>query len=192
MGEMEFDYRAVLEQVKQDPVYQKNIGLGEPRPGHPEGTIQAHIEELEDNLAQLQAKLSENEIDILRLMIHVHDTLKPDAKESVSITDPRSHASLARELLSRYCGDEELLEMIQYHDEPYALYLQHRKRGECDLKRWNALMQRFQDWDLFAAFLIIDNCTRGKDLKPLEWFFPRLREQRSVRWDERDFIRFEK
>jgi hypothetical protein len=189
---MEFNYRDILEQIQQDPIYQKNIRLGEPRRGHPEGTIQAHIEELEENLDRLRVKLSEHEADILRLMVHVHDTLKPDAKDGVAITDPRSHASLAREFLARYCDDTEVLRMIQYHDEPYALYLQHRKRGACDVERWERLLSRIQDWDLFAAFLIIDNCTRGKELKPLEWVFERLQPRLRLRWDTQDFIRFEK
>lgn len=188
---MDHDYQWILTQVQQDPLYQKNILLGEPRPGHPEGTIGAHIEELEANLEILREKLQPQEIHILRVMIHVHDTCKPDAREGVAITDPRSHASLARDFLSRFCTDTGLLQMIQFHDEPYALYLQHRKRGSCDMERWERLLQRISNWDLFGAFLIIDNCTRGKSPAPLEWFFPRLRQQIPIRWSEVDLIRFE-
>ena len=185
---MAIDYRAVLTQIQNDSVYQKNILLGEPRRGHPEGTIGAHIAELEENLEKLRGKLSESEVDKLRLMIHVHDTLKPDAKEGVPISDPQSHATLACEFLARYCQDSSMLQMIQGHDEPYALYLQFKKRGECDAGRWQRLFETIDDWDLFQAFLIIDNCTRGKDRQSLTWFFEASALQVQTRWSVADFV----
>lgn len=185
------NYRLVLEQIRQDPIYCRNIQLGEPRRGHPEGTIGAHILELEENLERLREKLSEEHYDILRVLIHVHDTLKPDSRNGVAITDPRSHASLAKEFLARYCEEHDLLQMVQYHDEPYALFLQQRKRGMCDADRWEQLLHRIENWDLFAAFLIIDNCTRGKSPAPLEWFLPKLAQEKAIRWSEVDLIRFD-
>jgi hypothetical protein len=184
-------YRSLLEQIQQDPLYRQNIGWGKPRRGHPEGTIGAHIAELEENLLRLQPKLTASESDLLRLMIHVHDTLKPDAKDGVAIMDPFSHASLAREFLARYCDEDDVLQMIQYHDEPYALYLQFKKRGEHDHERWERLLDRIRSWDIFVAFLIIDNCTRGKNRDPLEWVLPKVAEVKSTRWSVGDIIRFE-
>lgn len=184
-------YRLLLEQIQQDPIYRKNIAWGEPRRGHPEGTIGAHIAELEENLLRLQSKLTASESDLLRLLIHVHDTLKPDAKEGVSIMDAGSHASLAREFLAGYCDEADVLEMIQYHDEPYALYLQFKKRGACDPVRWERLLNQIQNWEMFVAFLIIDNCTRGKAPAPLEWALPKIAEARITRWSLDDIIRFE-
>jgi len=184
-------YHFLLEQIQRDPIYRRNILWGEPRSGHPEGSIEAHIAELEENLLRLQSKLTAVESDMLRLMIHVHDTLKPDAKSGVPILDPGSHASLAREFLARYCDEEDLLQMIQYHDEPYALYLQYKKRGECDNARWEGLLNRIRNWDLFVAFLIIDNCTRGKKPAPVEWSLLKIGESKSLRWNVGDIIRFE-
>src|SRR4029077_12560255 len=97
------DYQQTFNAITRDPRYQRNLDWGEPRPGHPEGTIRAHIEELERNLEALRPRLSEADYGKLKLLIYVHDTFKGEALQGVAITDPRSHASLARDFLAGYC-----------------------------------------------------------------------------------------
>src|SRR6516225_8855630 len=115
-------YQTILDAIIADPRYQRNLDWGKPRRGHPEGTVRAHIAELERNLDRLAPRLSEEEHGKLRLLIHTHDTFKGEAESGVAITDPRSHASLARAFLAGHCDDADLLAMVQYHDEPYALW----------------------------------------------------------------------
>src|SRR3982751_243466 len=103
------DYESAFHVLTADPRYQRNLDWGEARPGHPEGSIRAHIAELEQNLAKLRLKLSDEEYWKLRLLIHTHDTFKPDADPAASFISPQSHASLARAFLAGYCQDEELL-----------------------------------------------------------------------------------
>ena len=55
------DYRAVFEAVIGDPRYLANLDWGEARPGHPEGTVRAHIAEIEPNLALLRPKLTDED-----------------------------------------------------------------------------------------------------------------------------------
>ncbi|MGC3972108.1 MAG: hypothetical protein QM775_33650 [Pirellulales bacterium] len=93
------DYVAAYEAVVRDPRYLKNLSWGKPRAGHPEATIEAHIRELEENLARLRPRLVDDEHAKLRLLIHVHDTFKADAISDAPIVHPRSHASLARAVL---------------------------------------------------------------------------------------------
>jgi hypothetical protein len=164
-----------LDAIRCDPRYQGNVAWGRPRKGHPEGTIAAHIAELERNLDRLRPKLSDDDAAKLRLLIHAHDTFKPDAVAGVAIRDPRSHASLARAFLAEFCPDDaELLEMVQWHDEPYALFLKARGRGSPDEGRWAALKRAVRDWDLFVAFLLIDGSTKGKSREPLTWLMVQL------------------
>ena len=153
-----------------DARYQTNIHWGEPRSGHPEGSIAAHIAELEGNAAVLGAKLSETDRGRLRLLIHSHDTFKPGA-DDVKISHPRSHASLARAFLAEFCPDDAgLLDIVQFHDESYALWRQEQ-HGRLNHARLDALFAVIRDWDLFLAFLIVDGCTAGKSREPLRWFF---------------------
>src|SRR4051812_5021505 len=98
----------LLDQIQADERYQANLDWGQPRSGHPEGTVRAHLLELEENLATLRRRLRADEVDSLRVLIHVHDTFKPDALAGVPITHPRSHASLARSFLAEFTDDPVL------------------------------------------------------------------------------------
>ena len=123
------DFVSILKAIQSDARYLKNLDWGKLRAGHPEGTVRAHIEELEGNLARLRPHVSEEQADKLRVLIHVHDTFKAEALSGVAIADPRSHASIARAFLAEFCDDADLLAMVQNHDEPYALWKQHANKG---------------------------------------------------------------
>ena len=176
------NYKDILESIQSDPGYQANLEWGKPRSGHPEGSIQKHIEELEGNLERLRPHLSGEEIGKLRVLIHTHDTFKPDAKSGVAIKDPRSHASLARQFLSKYVSDSALLNVVQFHDEPFALWKKHRYGGDYT-DRLRRLLDLTEDWDLFLAFLIVDGCTAGKSTEPMEWFFEQIVDRVESRVD---------
>lgn len=165
------DYRQAFEAVTRDPRYLANLDWGESRPGHPEGTVRAHIAELEVNLERLRPKLNEEEVWKLRLLIHAHDSFKADSKPGVAISDPLSHASLARAFLESRIDDADLLAMVQFHDEPFALFRQFEAKGKCSPDRLNKLLAAIRDWSLFLAFNIIDGCTAGKSREPLRWLF---------------------
>jgi hypothetical protein len=165
------DFRSIFDAIVADARYQTNLDWGKARAGHPEGTIRAHIAELESNLDVLRPKLSDTECWKLKILVHTHDTFKPNASRGVPIVHSESHASLAASFLAEYCQDNELLAIAQYHDEPYALWRQFRFKGICDQERWASLLGRVRDWDLFLAFLIVDGCTEGKSREPLRWFF---------------------
>ena len=164
-------YEGMLARIKADPRYLANISWGKPRDGHPEGTIGAHIAELESNLDKLRSKLSPLQIDVLSVLIHVHDTLKPDSQPGVAICAPDSHASLAAAFLSELCEDQDVLNMVRLHDEPFALWRQFKQRGAANPQRLDRLIATIRDWDTFWAFLLIDNLTAGKSGEPLRWFW---------------------
>ena len=182
------DFAAIFQSVVSDPRYQQNLDWGQPRSGHPEGTVQAHITELEENLDVLRPNLSDAEFWQLRLLIHTHDTFKAEAKPGVAITDPESHASLARTFLAEFCSDQDLLAMVQYHDEPFALWRQWRSKGKHNSQRFNSLLDAISAWDLFLAFNIIDGCTIGKSREPLHWFLTEVQPRVKSRFSASDII----
>jgi hypothetical protein len=168
------DYRTVFDAVVADPRYQANLDWGEARPGHPEGTVRAHIAEIERNLEALKPRLSEPDCWKLKVLLHTLDSFKRDSERGVPITHPKSHASLARAFLSEFCDDSDLLAMVQYHDEPFALWRQVETKGSCNQERFAALLRSIEDWNLFLAFNIIDGCTEGKGREPLRWLFEQV------------------
>jgi hypothetical protein len=165
------DYRAAFEAITADQRYLANLDWGGVRPGHPEGTVRAHIAEIESNLEVLRSRLADEDYRKLRLLIHTHDSFKAESRRGVPITDPSSHASLGRAFLASYCDDADLLAMVQHHDEPFALYRQFARKGEYNQARFDGLLKAIRDWNLFSAFTIIDGCTAGKGREPLHWLF---------------------
>ena len=173
-----------LSAIVDDDRYRTLVEWGSPRPGHPEGTIRAHIEDLEANLAAIEAPLTPLQRARIRLLIHVHDTFKSRAAAGVAIDHPRSHASLARAYLLEFLEDEELATMVQWHDLPYALWRKWRRTGRIDEDRLQRL-DAIDDWTTFTAFLVVDGCTAGKDRSPLRWFLERSRD-RAGTWSVDD------
>jgi hypothetical protein len=175
----------IMERIISDPRYQKNIEYGEPRAGHPEGKVKFHIAELEENLEKLaQRQLSEEQYWKLKVLIHVHDTFKAEATPDVRILNPNSHASLARKFAAEFIADEDLLNMIQFHDVNYALWKQFAATGTYDLERFENLLDTIRDWELFLMFLIIDGCTKGKEHSKLIWFLREVAKYKKTRVDE--------
>jgi hypothetical protein len=175
----------IVAQIISDPRYQKNIEYGEPRSGHPEGKVKYHIAELEKNLEKLALQgISEQHYWKLKFLIHVHDTFKADAIPDSPILDPNSHASLAREFASEFVDDNDLLNMIQFHDENYVLWKQFAATGSYDAQRFESLLNAIEDWDLFLMFIIIDGCTEGKDPMKTGWFISEVRKHRDTVVDE--------
>ena len=177
--------KEIIAKIMSDPRYQKNIEYGEPRSGHPEGKIKYHIAELEENLEKLVSRgISEQQYWKLKFLIHIHDTFKADAIPDSPILSPNSHASLAREFASEFVDDPDLLNMIQFHDENYALWKQFAATGSYDTQRFESLLNTIPDWDLFLMFTIIDGCTEGKDPAKTGWFINEVRKHKNTMIDE--------
>jgi hypothetical protein len=182
------DYRAILDAIRADPRYRANLDWGRPRRGHPEGTVRAHIAEIERNLEALKPKLSEAEYWKVKVLLHTHDLMKADSDRGVPIQHPRSHASLARAFLAEFCADEDLLAMVQYHDEPYALWRQCRFKGTYRKDRFALLLDSIHDWNLFLAFVLADACTEGKSREPVRWFLGEVAGKVASRFSDADIL----
>ncbi len=178
--------QAIVQQIIAHPRYLANIEYGEPRPGHPEGKVKYHIAALEANLEALARRrsLTPDTYWKLKFLIHVHDTFKAEAEHDLPILNPRSHASLARAFAAEYTDDADLLAMIQFHDENYALWQQYARTGAYSQERFRALLPAIRDWDLFLMFTIIDGSTPGKDREKLGWFINEVRKHKTTVVDE--------
>jgi len=182
---MVMNYKKIVEQVVADSRYQKNTEFGESRSGHPEGKVKNHIVDLEANLEKLSHRINSQETYWkLKFLIHVHDTFKADAVSGVQAIDPQSHESLARVFASEFTNDDDMLNIIQFHDENYALWKQFRSSGQYDVQHLQFLLNKIQDWDLYLTFTIIDGYTKGKDIEKLPWFIGEVKKHKSITIDE--------
>ena len=150
-----------------DPVLLEGWAWGRPRPGHPEGSVGAHVADLLrtiDDWGETGRRRSD-----LRFLALVHDSLKSHVKNWLPRTGENHHAMRARRFAEDYTDDERLLTTIELHDRPYGIWRESRNPGEHDSERVKAMGERIADRDLFLRFVELDGSTEGKNPEPVEW-----------------------
>ena len=78
--------------------------------------------------------------------------------------------------------------MVQYHDEPYALWRQAESKAKLNQERFEKLLTAIRDWNLFLAFFIIDGGTAGKSRDPLRWLLEQLKGRVETRFAAHDIL----
>ena len=185
--------KKIIDLIKADPRYLRNIEFGEPRNGHPEGKVKFHIADLEANLEILKERhISDSDYWKLKFMIHVHDSFKAEAQRETPPLHPKNHANLARGYASQFTDDTDLLNAIQFHDENYDLWLEYSQAGDYDRERFQNLLDTIKNWDLFLMFIIIDGCTHGKEPAKLSWFIDEVRKYKKTLVDSSWIIPIER
>ncbi len=150
-----------------DPVLLEGLAWGKPRPGHPEGTVGAHVSDLLrtiDAWGETGTRRSE-----LRLIALVHDAMKGKVRDWLPRSGENHHAMRARRFAETYTDDERLLATIELHDRPYGIWRKSRRRGPEANERLAAMSERIPDLHLFLRFVELDGSTEGKNSEPVEW-----------------------
>lgn len=160
---------ALEELLLQTPEFNQGLRWGTPRYGHPEGQVIFHIAEVLDNIERLTIGALEREI--LRLVAIVHDTLKFKEEELRLMNDDyiQHHGILARRFMERYTDNEQILRLIELHDEAYYIWkIKDEQRRQPLLEQ---LIHRLgDDLQLFYAFFKCDTQTGDKTQEPISWF----------------------
>jgi hypothetical protein len=153
------------------------LGWGEPRKGHPEGSVGAHVGQLLETIdewGEPEPRRSE-----LRLIALVHDSLKGEVKDVLPKTGENHHAMRARRLAEGYTDDERLLATIEQHDRPYAIWRKMKRKGRLDEHALEEMLEGIPDKGLFLRFVELDGSTEGKHPEPVDWLRSEL-EERSL------------
>lgn len=154
-----------------DPEWQEGLRWGRPRPGHPEGSVLAHVRDVLSNVEHVAD--SPEQRARLRLIALVHDTFKSQVDRSRPKTGANHHAAIARRFAERHIDDRGVLLAIERHDAPYAIWRRGRRTGDWDesARRADALIEELgDDLDLFLRFYRADNATGDKTDEDLRWF----------------------
>lgn len=151
-----------------DPELLAGLAWGEPRAGHPEGRVGTHV-------ADLLATLDEQGVtgerrELMRFVALVHDSFKYRVQNWLPRTGANHHATRARRFAEGFTDDERLLATIELHDRPYALWRKMRRKGKLDEARFEDMMRRVPDPELFLQFIELDGSTEGKHPEPIDWF----------------------
>jgi hypothetical protein len=164
--------------ITSDPEWQDGAQWGEPRPGHPEGAVAAHIAEVLRNVDRYA--IDRDDRYRLRLVALVHDTFKNQVDKEKPRIGQNHHAMIARRFAERHVDDLELLEVVELHDEAYNSWATGARSGD-----WRKAEERAQGLiarlgkalPFYLRFYRADNQTGSKSQEPVEWFeeFLRLR-----------------
>lgn len=153
--------------VSDDPVLQEGLAWGQPRRGHPEGSVGAHVADLLGTIERWGETGKRREE--LRFLALVHDALKNKVQNWRPKTGENHHAMRARRFAERYVEDERLLATIEQHDRPYSLWRRFRRTGRPDDHAISEMLKRIPDIDLFLRFVELDGSTEGKNHEPIRW-----------------------
>lgn len=167
--------REIYEDIERDPTF----CLGVEHVNSDGVKILSIIRHLGSNLDRISGivGLTEDEYWKLRILIAVHDTLKIHSVPGSSIESKYSHASLARSFLSSFTDDEVLLQIVQYHDEPYRLFRSNKELADSDVK---ALFEKIQNVRLFVLFQIVLSGQKGKSRKPVRQLIEKAKSLSGV------------
>jgi len=153
--------------VTRDPELLAGLAWGEPRAGHPEGSIAAHVQDLLSTLDSWNEPADRRER--LRFIALVHDAFKGDVMERLPKVGRNHHADRARRFAERYTSDLDVLCAIQHHDRPYALWRKMKRKGSLDERGFTKMLEDIPDTDLFVRFVELDGSTEGKNREPVHW-----------------------
>jgi hypothetical protein len=150
--------------------------VGNGAPGHPEGAVAAHVEEV---LADVDEEaLGALDRQRLRFVALAHDTFKHRVDPDRPRVGENHHAVIARRFAERYTDDLELLEL---HDETFNAWVKGARGGKWDAAeaRAHRLLDRLgPSRALYLRFYRADNRTGTKRSEPPDWF-ERLAERAS-------------
>ncbi|MFQ5729650.1 MAG: hypothetical protein ACE5GN_04755 [Waddliaceae bacterium] len=154
-----------------DSDWKEGVRFGKPRQGHPEGAVIYHILEILDNINNRYGKSDMREE--LRLLALVHDSFKHRVKPGQPKIRENHHGWYARAFTQQIIENEELLEIVQRHDEAYYIWRKAKKTKDWGLANAKAieLIERFPiKHALYLAFFEVDCKTGTKTQAPFDWF----------------------
>ncbi len=151
------------------PEFRKGLLWGEPRFGHPEGTVALHVREVLDNIEAIPGLGMEDRIR-LRIIALAHDTFK----HAESRTRPRDwtkhHGLLARRFMESYTSDSVVLDVIETHDDAYYKWMAQRRRPSPHSQLDSLLSRVGHCLQLYYLFFKCDTQTGDKTQAPMRWF----------------------
>ena len=156
---------------------------GEPRFGHPEGKVAYHVREVLNNVDQLDILAHQREK--LRLIAIVHDTFKYEEARTIAQGNRIHHGIFAKSFFSEFIDDDELLTIIELHDEAYYCWRMIQNNNDYDggMKRLDSLLQKIDGFlQLYYMFFKCDTRTGDKIQVPLKWLEKNITGIDIVNW----------
>lgn len=144
--------------------YEKAEIFGNPRPGHPEGTVGLHVKQILEFIDKQDWEKYRKELRILALL---HDIGKPLVKysENGHVID-KGHSAISEGISRKFSDDERLLYLISIHNK----YIHHFRDEEKNRFNERKFVETYlgSDLELLTRFHYADSNNREKDSS--KWF----------------------
>ena len=156
---------------------------GKVRHGHPEGAVIYHIKEVLENIEKFYA--DDKDYYDLRLIAILHDTFKNKVNQNLPKSGENHHGMIARRFAEKFSVHEDVLTVIQYHDDAYNAWSAGGRHGDWykARSRANKLIQELINkgcLELYLKFYECDNKTGDKSQDNLDWFHEIIRKDNST------------
>ncbi len=164
-------------QIINDPEFIVGCNYGRSRPGHPEGQVIYHIAEV---LANVEKFSNDTNLTRLRLIAIIHDTFKFKVNQNEPKIGNNHHAMIARKFAEKFNLNNDVLEVIELHDEAYNAWqiggrknnwYKSEERATKLIDRLNGLVP------LYVAFYKCDNMTGDKEQDNYNWFLDLVKQK---------------
>ena len=156
--------------IISDEEFIKGAMWGKPRNGHPEGQVISHIGDVLKNVDKHSTPDNRSK---LRLIAIIHDSFKYKVDRTKPKCGENHHAMIARRFAEKYIINNEILEIIELHDEAYNSWCKGDRNNEWSKaeKRAYQLIERLGDsLNLYLTFYKCDNETGSKEGDDFIWF----------------------
>ena len=150
------------EKIISSEEFKRVLDYGKPRSGHPEGTVGNHVKDILEYI-EIHYK-DDKDYEKLRILALLHDIGKVDQRKM-------PHSEKSAEIAKKFIKDNELIQIIKLHDEPYHFWKARKKYFDKEI-----FIEMFKnlDWKLFIKFKYADDCARSQ--KTSIWFEKTCRE----------------
>ncbi len=156
-----------------DPEFVKGVTYGKPRKGHPEGQVMYHIQEVLENVEKYYK--NDEDYQDLRIIAFIHDSFKHKVDQNQPKVGENHHGMIARRFAQNFSIHEDVLTVIQHHDDAYNAWQRGGRHGDwyAAKKKATNLIQALMIegcLDLYVKFYRCDNETGDKSSDNFEWF----------------------
>lgn len=151
----------------------EGVNWGKVRNGHPEAQVIYHIKEVLANIDKYYK--NDEDYNNLRLIAILHDSFKYKVDRSKPRVGENHHGMLARRFAEKYIKNQDLLLIIEHHDDAYNAWQKGGRHHDWYQagKRATKLIISLSEsdiLDLYVKFYRCDNATGDKSQENYDWF----------------------
>ena len=153
------------QRILESEEFNEALHYGTIRPGHPEGNLENHIQDI---MGYIDSHPIPSSRERLRTIAFLHDLGKVPLWKQYGTTRGKSHSELSREIARTFTQDEDVLETIAHHDKYFSFFVKSEKNRKFNSPKFIETFSPL-NLNLLTQFMYCDTNTR-RSTDSIEWF----------------------